>query len=108
MEWTWVCEHLHTWLGKPLSDVTLSDIPAIVDRWLRSVTDLDHMLLEDARKEFSLQSHTGFGIDDPTAESDRDFSSVRGEFDSDPFVKMVKDHIVNKTALAHKAKQLIL
>lgn len=102
MEWTWVAEHLKDWYGKSVDEITLADVPAIVERWIGSVTALDRMLLEDARKEYSLQSRTGFGIDDPNSEADNDFVSVRGKFDADPFVKMVKEHIATKTALADR------
>ncbi len=107
MEWTWVADHLKEWCGKSVDEITRDDVRAIITRWLDSVTALNHMLLDDARKEYSLQSRTGFGIDDPTGEADNDFVSVRGQFEADPFVKMVQDHIVTKTALAQSALALL-
>lgn len=100
MEWTWVAQHLAHWCGKTVDDITVMDAREIVERWMKSVLKLDNMLLDDAKKEFSLQSRTGFGIDSPDDEGDADFESVRGEFDSDPFVRMVIDHINDKSALA--------
>jgi len=35
----------------------------MAEKWKKSVIDLDRMLYEDARKEFTLSSMTGFGID---------------------------------------------
>lgn len=107
MEWTWVCEHMKGWYGKEVSELDADDIRAIVSRWHKSVTDLDRMLLDDARKEYSLKSRTGFGIDNPGGEADSDFISVRGQFDDDPFVCMVKDHIEKKTALAEASLALL-
>ncbi len=103
MEWTWVADHLPQWYGKTAAELTKEDVRQIIDRWLRSVVELDEMLLEDARKEYSLKSRTGFGIDNPGDDADSDFVSVRGEFDADPFVKMVKNHIARKTDLAERA-----
>ena len=103
MEWTWVAEHLEEWCGKTYDQITEDDLRAIIERWLKSVTDLDNMLLEDACKEYSLKSRTGFGIDNPGHDADSDFISVRGEFDADPFVRMVKEHIVRKANLARRA-----
>lgn len=100
MEWTWVAQHMPAWAGKSVEEFTLDDVRAAVARWLDGVVRLDNMLLDDARKEYSLQSRTGFGIDNPTDDADSDFSSVRGRFDSDPFVAMVRKHIEQKTALA--------
>ena len=107
MEWTWVCEQMPTWFGKEVSELTADDIRAIVKRWIKSVTELDAMLIDDARKEYSLKSRTGFGIDCPCDNADDDFVSVRGEFENDPFVKMVEDHIVKKSALADATLELL-
>lgn len=98
MEWTWVASQFRRWWGKELSELTIDDIRAIAARWLKAVLAIDNMLLHDARKEFSRVSQTGFGIDRPDAASE-DFCAVRGDFASDPFVKMVEQHIRTKTAL---------
>ena len=107
MEWTWVIEQMNYWWGKEVDELTLEDVTAIIDRWLDSVTRLDNMLLDDAGKEYSLKSRTGFGIDDPEVEADGDFVSVRGEFEADPFVAMVREHIADKSLLAKRSKELI-
>ena len=44
-------------------------------------------------------SRIGFGVDGSASQRDFDFEQVRGEFESDPFVKMVCRHIEEKTAL---------
>lgn len=102
MEWTWVVEHLDSWWGKPYEEFTREDVRRVVERWLESVTAIDNMLLEDARKEFSPKSRTGFGIDDPMNAADADFANARGEYDKDTFVKMAREHITTKTALANR------
>ena len=43
----------------------------------------------------------------PAEDADDDFTSVRGQYDSDPFVEMVIAHNVAKTALAAKALALL-
>lgn len=107
MEWTWVAEKFESWYGKALADITPADIHAIIDRWIAAVTSLNAMLLEDARKEYSLRSRTGFGIDAPDSEADDDFNSVRGQYRADPFVEMVTRHSATKTALAGHARSLL-
>jgi len=104
MEWTWVAEHFADWWGKPLDALTAADVAAIVDRWTDSVVRLDHMLYEDARKEFSSIARIGFGIDGSYRRSELDFEQVRGEFEKDSFVLMVLDHIERKTALGADLK----
>ncbi len=102
MEWTWVAEHFAQWWGKEIDEVTPNDIVNIVNRWREQVVKLDRMLYDDARKEFSLMSKTGFGIDGSEARQQSDFEHVRGTFDSDPFVRMVLDHIDSKTRLGQE------
>ena len=79
--------------------ITLADLAGIVRRWRDSVLRLDHMLYDDARKEFSLSAKTGFGFDGRGSTTEADFESVRGAFETNPFVSAVLDHIKRKTEL---------
>ena len=79
--------------------ITAKDIIAIVRAWREAVGGLDRMVYDDARKEFSLSSMTGFGADGSRDEMKLDFGQVRGDFESNPFVTAVQEHIVNKRAL---------
>ena len=54
----------------------------IVKSWQESVVGLDKMVYEDAKKEFSLSSMTGFGADGSHDEMRQDFEQVRGDFES--------------------------
>jgi hypothetical protein len=99
MEWTWIYDRLPRETGKPNEKLTSSDIIAIVERWKKSVVDLDHMLYEDARKEFTLSSMTGFGIDGDDEVKKRDFEQVRGDFEKNSVVLAILDHIKIKSEL---------
>ena len=100
LEWTWVVDNFRRWWGKDIDELTMEDIRAIADRWIDNVVRLDNMLYDDARKEFSAVARIGFGIDAASDGNRRgDFEHVRGDFERDPFVKMVLDHILKKTAL---------
>ncbi len=102
MEWTWVVENFADWWGKEVSELTVADVEQIAERWWKSVTKLDRMLYDDARKEFSSVARIGFGVDTSSDQSRRnDFEQVRGDFERNPFVRMVLDHIDSKTALYH-------
>ncbi len=98
-EWTWACERLEKEVGKPISEFTADDVRSMVEKWKKSVIDLDKMLYDDARKEFNLSSRTGFGIDGGEEIKKRDFEQVRGEFESNSVVSSIQDHITQKTAL---------
>ena len=100
LEWTWVVENFRRWWGKECCELTAADIAEIARRWCDSVVTLDRKLYDDARKEFSSVARIGFGLDTSSDHNRQiDFEQVRGDFERDPFVRMVLDHITTKTAL---------
>ena len=104
LEWQWAYRIMLDFYGidenKEITPALLSDI---IRKWKDSVVELDQMLWKDARKEFSLSARTGFGFDgqDSTVQT-LDFAEVRGQFESNPFVMAVEEHIHTKSALAEK------
>jgi hypothetical protein len=98
-EWTWSYERLEEEEGKSVNEFIAADVIRIVDRWKKSVVDLDRMLYEDARKEFTLSSMTGFGIDGGDEIKKSDFEQVRGDFESNSVVSAIQEHIRHKTEL---------
>lgn len=101
-EWTWAYEKMLEFYGLRAEEITAKDIVAIVRRWQEAVVWLDRMVYEDAKKEFSLTSMTGFGADGSKEEQMRDFEEVRGVFESNPFVTAVLEHIKVKTDLGNE------
>ena len=98
-EWTWAYNKIEEFYGLNPEEITAADITRIVNVWKESVIGLDRMVYEDARKEFSLSSMTGFGVDGSRSDMKEDFEQVRGDFESNPFVTAVLKHIDEKTAL---------
>ena len=98
-EWTWAYEKLEEFYGIKPEGMTAEDVIHIVEKWKEAVVGLDRMVYEDAKKEFSLASMTGFGADGSRLEKELDFEQVRGDFESNPFVMAVLKHIEVKTAL---------
>lgn len=101
-EWTWAYEKLEEYYGVKPEEVTAADIIRIVEKWKEAVIGLDRMVYEDAKKEFSLASMTGFGADGSRLEKEMDFEQVRGDFESNPFVTAVLKHIEVKSALGNE------
>ena len=101
-EWTWAYEKMLDFYGLQADTITAADIVAIVRQWQEAVVGLDKMVYEDAKKEFSLTSMTGFGADGSSEEKVRDFEEVRGVFESNPFVTAVLEHIKVKTELGDR------
>lgn len=98
-EWTWAYGKLEEFYGVKPENMTAADIIRIVEKWKEAVIGLDRMVYEDAKKEFSLASMTGFGADGSRLEKEMDFEQVRGDFESNPFVTAVLKHIEVKSAL---------
>jgi len=101
-EWTWASELLVEKTGKKIDHLTISDMIALIGKWKESVIGLDEMLYEDAKKEFRLDSMTGFGMDGNKATQKLDFEKVRGNFESNDFVNEIVNHIERKTQLGKK------
>ncbi|MEN9918951.1 MAG: hypothetical protein RL662_1387 [Bacteroidota bacterium] len=99
LEWTWAWDKIKEYYEVCLETITANDIIKIIEKWQKSVIDLDRMIYEDARKEFSLSSRISFGIDGNKKDQKIDFEQVRGIFDENPFVKTVLEHIEVKTKL---------
>ena len=106
-EWSWVYDKMESFYGISFDTITAADIISIVTQWREAVVWLDKMIYEDARKEFSLSSRTGFGADGSRAVKDSDFEQVRGDFESNPFVCATLRHIEEKSALGEELIQRI-
>ncbi|MCD6113108.1 MAG: DUF4954 family protein [Bacteroidales bacterium] len=101
-EWTWAIEIIQQRLNKKINEITSEDIIEQVEKWKKSVVDLDNMLYADAKKEFSLNSKTGFGVDGEQSDRELDFEFVRGNFENNATVSEIKSHIIKKTNLGNE------
>jgi len=97
-EWTWAYDKIQEFYG----EVTAEQIAELVERWRSSVVELDRELYADAKKEFSLSAMTGFGADGDERVQAQDFEEVRGDFDSNTYVKSILQHIEEKSALGEE------
>ena len=98
-EWTWAIEKIQERFGKKIDEFTSRDVIRIVEMWKESVAALDHMLYDDAKKEFALSSRIGFGVDGSEYDRNLDFDQVRGEFEKNAFAQEALDHMRRKTEL---------
>ena len=100
-EWNWACGLIEKHFHIDLNKITPKEVMAIVEQWKTSVVALDNLLYADAKKEFSLSTQVGFGVDGNLEERTKDFASVRGEFSSNPTVMEILNHIEKKTNLGN-------
>ena len=104
-EWTWAYDKYEEFFGIDMETITKEQVIDIVKQWKEAVIGLDRQLYEDARKEFDLASMTGFGADGSKEVKELDFEQVRGDFESNPFVTAVLEHIRVKEALGDELIQ---
>ncbi len=103
-EWTWALDKLEQVWGCSADQVSLDQVRQTIDQWQEAVVRLDRMVYDDARKEFDLNSQTGFGADGDRQQAEADFEEVRGSFESNSFVKAVLEHIERKSELGNKMR----
>lgn len=108
LEWHWAYKTLLEWFSIDSTSITRKDVCDIIDEWEKSVVDLDKMLYEDARKEFTVTAKVGFGLDSKDDNKEADFESVRGVFETNPVVQSVLDHIAKKKELGRNLKNRLL
>jgi hypothetical protein len=101
MEWTWAWNKIQEYYGFSPKTISANDIINIVELWKISVVELDNLIYEDAKKEFSLSSQTSFGMDGNKKDRETDFEQVRGVFEENIFVKTITEHIKVKTQLGN-------
>ncbi|HAQ21037.1 MAG TPA: DUF4954 domain-containing protein [Prolixibacteraceae bacterium] len=101
-EWTWAAELLVQITGKKIENLEIKDMINLIQKWKESVIGLDELLYEDAKKEFRLDSMTGFGMDGNKVTQKLDFEKVRGRFENNDFVNEIISHIKRKTLLGEK------
>lgn len=100
-EWNWASTLLEKHFKVELDKITPENVIDIVKQWINSVVELDNLLYEDAKKEFSLSTQVGFGVDGNLKERAKDFASVRGDFKSNSTVKEILNHVDKKTKLSN-------
>lgn len=103
--WAWCIDFIQDRLGILFGDITREQIIQIIQDWKESSLKLNHLVLQDARKEFSEKSRIGYGIDGGLDEKNRDFDAVLGKYEENKFVKGL---IEETKPIEEKAEKLIL
>ena len=86
-EWTWAYEAAEEYYGIDFETITADKLCELIGRWKSSVVGLDNLVYEDARKDFALSDLT--------------------DFENNPFVASVREHIRIKSELADKVLSLL-
>jgi hypothetical protein len=101
-EWSWAVDVFAQFYKTPVSEFTPHDVIDVTHKWMKAVLEIDQLLYNDAKKEFSLIKQTGFGIDGDKLVRQLDFDQVRGEFETHAEVSSIRDHMDKKEALGNE------
>jgi len=101
-EWSWAEEILSLFHGTQVCEFTSNEVVEVVGKWMKAVLEIDELLYNDAKKEFSLIKQTGFGIDGDEVVRKLDFEKVRGEFETHAEVRAIRDHMAKKESLGNE------
>ena len=87
---------------KELDGATSEDLVQVADQFDKTRTKYLKMVLHDAGKEFGAAVQTGFGQDGAGEDVAADFASVRGDYETNKFVRQLDGEI---TALADRLER---
>ncbi len=102
--WAWCIDLLQDRLGNLFGDITREQMIQIISDWKESSLEFNHLVLMDAKKEFSEKSKIGYGIDGGLDEKNRDFEAVLGKYEENKFVKELLEE---SKPIEEKAEELI-
>jgi hypothetical protein len=105
-EWAWVCWAYEHVFGTDPRRLDREQLAALADELAVARTRFLNVVLLDAAKEFDEAIRVGFGQDGSPEEAAADFTAVRGEIDTNGFVREMKEEIaaVARRAAAFKER----
>lgn len=104
-EWAWVRRAYKKVFDADVDAIKANDAVKLADQLLADQSKFLNLILTDAGKEFSEATQTGFGQDGADAERADDFLAVRGDYDSNKFIKQMKQAIEDLNTRIEKIKQ---
>ena len=106
-EWAWICEAYATVFGKRLEEMTIEDTTGLADDLLKTRQKFLKLVLNDASKEFDNVVRTGFGQDGSDDDVASDFEAVRGNYDTNKFVRQMESELATLGERVERFKQAV-
>lgn len=106
-EWAWVRRAYKKVFDTDLDGLNVEDASAIADQLLADQSKFLKLILIDAGKEFDDVTKVGFGQDGSETDRAEDFHAVRGDYDTNKFVKQMKQAIDDLNARIAQLKQAL-
>ena len=90
-KWAWCCSLIEKRMGTSCQNITLNNLGHMIADWKNSTIRLCEMVEKDSRKEFDATSQIGFGADGDDQDRQQDFDLVRGDFETNEFIKTLHE-----------------
>ncbi|MGE5352582.1 MAG: DUF4954 family protein [Acidobacteriota bacterium] len=103
-EWRWCLRLIRNRCAQSHQEPTHEYLAGIITDWKNESVKLNNMILKDALREFDSDSKIGYGID---GFKDEDFLAVRGNPESDTFIKKLKEENLSIEDRAIKALSVL-
>lgn len=92
-EWIWVRKAYEQVFGEALETLDAEKLCQVAAALRKVKTKFLNLVAADAQKEFSEQSHIGFGQDGNPDDVEADFRAVRGTYEENPFVLDIRQNV---------------
>jgi len=106
-EWAWVRWAYQQVFETDLDGAAPEDLTKAADELARARGKFLNLVINDASKEFDSVVRTGFGQDGGPEDAVADFTAVRGEFETNKFVKEMKENTAALTDRIERLKQAL-
>ncbi len=106
-EWAWVRQAYKHVFEADLDALKADGADKIADQLLTDQSKFLNLILIDAGKEFDTVTQVGFGQDGSDDDIAADFQAVRGTFDTNKFVKQMKQAVADLNTRIDKLKQAL-
>jgi len=106
-EWAWVCWAYQREFGKSLDQATADELSAVGQKFKQARDKFLALVAHDARKEFDPVIRTGFGHDGTQADAEQDFTAVRGETETNSFVRQIESERAALAETVEKFQQAV-
>ncbi len=92
-EWVWVKNKYLEYFGLEPDKMKKEKLLEAIDQYLNVKRKFLNLVIADAQKEFAELSQTGFGQDGSAEDEKKDFTSIRGSYEENPFVREINQSI---------------
>lgn len=106
-KWEWCCRLIEKTFGSTIESLSKAQLIQIVKDWQECRVKFNNMIVQDAWKEFDKNARIGYGLDGDESAREMDFEAVRGNKDTNSFIRELRKENETTETLAASLIQKI-